>query len=99
MDIRLFDYSLPEKLIAQRPLEKRDHSRLLILDRKNGAVKHDYFYNLGKYLQKEDLLVINKSRVSRCRLHGSKENTGARIECFVLGKYKGKGCEVLLKTL
>ena len=97
MDLRLFDYSLPERLIAQKPLEERDHSRLMIIDRSGSRIKHDIFYNLGHYLKKGDVLVINNSRVTRCRLFGRKEKTGASIECFVLEKDRGRGCQVLLR--
>jgi len=97
MDLRLFDYSLPERLIAQKPLEERDHSRLMIVNRSDSRLKHDIFYNLGRYLKKGDVLVINNSRVARCRLFGKKEKTGASIECFVLGKDRGRGWQVLLK--
>ncbi len=97
MDTKLFEYNLPVGLIAQRPLGDRDHSRLLVLEKKAGSIKHDHFYNLGNYLKKGDVLVINKSRVNRCRLFGRKEKTGAAIECFVLGKYNEESHEVLLK--
>ena len=98
MDIKLFDYSLPPDLIAQRPLDLRDHSRLLILDRTDSRIIHDHFYNLGKYLKKGDLLVINRSRVIPCRLLGKKEETGASIECFVLGRKDKTGYNVLLRS-
>jgi len=97
MDTRLFDYKLPEELIAQEPAKKRDHSRLLVLDRDGGSIKHDFFYNLKNYLKKGDVLVINRSRVVKCRLMGKKEKTGATIECFVLGKNSGGSYDVLLK--
>jgi S-adenosylmethionine:tRNA ribosyltransferase-isomerase len=97
MDIKLFDYSLPQELIAQKPLNQRDNSRLLVLGRRDGSIKHDHFYNLGNYLKKGDVLVINKSRVNNCRLFGKKEKTGAAIECFVLGRLNGKNHEVLLR--
>lgn len=97
MDIKLFDYSLPQEFIAQKPINKRDHSRLLVLGRKDGSIRHDNFYNLGNYLKKGDVLVINKSRVNRCRLFGKKEMTDAAIECFVLRKLNGESHEVLLR--
>lgn len=86
MKTELFDYKLPINFIAQKPLPKRDHSNLLVLDRKTGDIKHDRFFNIGRYLCPGDVLVINESRVRKCRLPGIKENTGARIECFVLKK-------------
>ena len=86
MKTELFDYKLPINFIAQKPLPKRDHSNLLVLDRKTGDITHDRFFNIGRYLCPGDVLVINESRVRKCRLPGIKENTGARIECFVLKK-------------
>jgi len=86
MKIELFDYELPQKFIAQKPLSRRDESRLLVLDKKSGNMKHDIFYNLSSYLEKGDVLVVNESKVTRCRLKGIKEKTGAHIECFVLNK-------------
>jgi len=101
MKTKLFDYELPESFIAQKPLPLRDHSRMMVLDRKSGGIIHDNFFNIGKYLCPGDVLVINESRVKRCRIFGKKESTGARIECFVLKKVdiygKGNECEVLLK--
>jgi len=58
----------------------------LVLDKKSGNIKHDIFYNLSSYLKKGDVLVVNESKVTRCRLKGIKEKTGAHIECFVLNK-------------
>ncbi|MEA2015207.1 MAG: tRNA preQ1(34) S-adenosylmethionine ribosyltransferase-isomerase QueA [Actinomycetota bacterium] len=97
MKIELFDYGLPKNFIAQKPLKKRDESRLLVLDKKNGRIKHDIFLNLLSYLKKGDVLVINESRVRRCRLKGKKEKTGANIECFVLNKIGDNNYMVLLK--
>ncbi len=97
MRTELFDYRLPQKFIAQRPLPERDDSKLLILDRKTGGIKHDVFRNILNYLGKGDVLVVNESKVSKCRLIGVKEKTGAGIECFVLNKAEGSGYLVLLK--
>jgi len=97
MNIDLFDYELPKEFIAQKPLVRREESRLLVLDRKNGTMQHDRFYNLSSYLSEGDVLVVNESRVRRCRLKGKKEKTGASIECFVLNKIKDKSYMVLLK--
>ncbi|MEX2364382.1 MAG: S-adenosylmethionine:tRNA ribosyltransferase-isomerase, partial [Balneolaceae bacterium] len=63
-----FDYQLPDKLIAQSPASPRDHARLLIYDRATGSITDDYFYNLGKYLPTETTLVVNNSKVEKCRL-------------------------------
>ncbi|MDD3628788.1 MAG: S-adenosylmethionine:tRNA ribosyltransferase-isomerase, partial [Actinomycetota bacterium] len=70
MKVDLFDYDLPRKFIAQKPLPQRDNSKLLVLDRKTGNIEHDVFYNLISYLQKGDVLVINESKVIKCRLNG-----------------------------
>lgn len=63
-----FDYELPEQLIAQSPATPRDHARLLVYDRKNGTIKDDYFYNLGEYIPHHTTLVVNNSKVEKCRL-------------------------------
>jgi len=97
MKIELFDYRLPQKFIAQVPLQQRDYSRLLVLDRRTGDIKHDIFYNILSYFDRGDVLVVNESKVTRCRLIGKKEKTGANIECFVLNKVKGNQYLVLLK--
>ncbi|MBM3700221.1 MAG: tRNA preQ1(34) S-adenosylmethionine ribosyltransferase-isomerase QueA [Actinobacteria bacterium] len=99
-EIDSYNYSLPEKLIAQKPLEKRDHSKMLVLQKSSGNIVHDFFYNIEKYLLRSDMLVVNESKVIKCRLEGIKEPTGAKIECFVLKKMPGydkNACCVLLK--
>lgn len=63
-----FDFHLPEELIAQAPTHPRDHARLLVYDRKSGTISDDYFYNLDKYLNPETTLVVNNSKVEKCRL-------------------------------
>lgn len=78
-----FDYNLPDELIAQTPIEPRDASRLLVLDRSTGAIEHDRFFNIGTYLRAGDLLVANESRVIPARLHGRKP-TGGRVEVLLL---------------
>lgn len=97
MKIELFDYELPQKFIAQRPLQRRDYSKLLVLDRHTGDIKHDIFYNILNYFDNGDVLVVNESKVTRCRLLGKKEKTGANIECFVLNKIKDNQYLALLK--
>ncbi|MGM0365728.1 MAG: tRNA preQ1(34) S-adenosylmethionine ribosyltransferase-isomerase QueA [Actinomycetota bacterium] len=97
MDIKQFDYQLPPEYIAQKPVYPRDKARLMVLNRREGHIRHDFFYNLGLYLRVGDCLVINESRVLRCRLMGKKTGTGANIECFVLEKIKGNTYLVLLK--
>ncbi|MDX1414520.1 MAG: tRNA preQ1(34) S-adenosylmethionine ribosyltransferase-isomerase QueA [Candidatus Promineifilaceae bacterium] len=78
-----FDYQLPEKLIAQRPLAQRDSSRLLVLHRESGLVEHRRFTDLGDYLKRGDILVANNSRVFPARLYGRK-STGGRVEFLLL---------------
>lgn len=97
MKIELFYYRLPKKFIAQRPLQRRDYSKLLVLDRHTGDIKHDIFYNILNYFDNGDVLVVNESKVTRCRLPGKKEKTGANIECFVLNKIKDNQYLALLK--
>ena len=79
-----FDYYLPEELIAQTPLKERDHSRLLILDKKTGNITHERFDNIINYLNKDDVLVINNTKVIPARLIGTKEETDAIIEVLLL---------------
>lgn len=79
-----FDYFLPEELIAQTPLEKRDSSRLLIIDKDTGEISHEKFTNIINYLNKGDILVLNDTKVIPARLIGEKENTGAIIELLLL---------------
>ena len=78
-----FDYVLPPELIAQEPLERRDASRLLILDKYNGAIRHSMFSRLGEELQNGDLLVLNDTKVLPARLFATKES-GAKIELLLL---------------
>ncbi|MHB1376016.1 MAG: tRNA preQ1(34) S-adenosylmethionine ribosyltransferase-isomerase QueA [Candidatus Humimicrobiaceae bacterium] len=97
MDLKLFNYALPKRLIAQTPLIKRDSSRLLILDKKSGGIKHDFFYNIADYLDSKDVLVVNDSKVINARIFGTKEKTGAKIECFILEKKKNNNFIALLR--
>lgn len=77
-------YDLPENLIAQTPLEKRDHSRMMVLDRRSGAIGHRHFYELPDFLNPGDCLVINDTRVLPARLYGEKEGTGGAVEVLLL---------------
>ena len=79
-----FDYELPDELIAQAPAEPRDSCRLLVLDRKTGAVEHLIFSQIGDYLRPGDLLVANETRVMPARLLGAKEGTGGACELLLL---------------
>lgn len=79
-----FYYDLPEELIAQTPVEPRDSSRLMKVDKSTGEITHDRFYNICDYLEKGDLLVMNDSRVFPARLYGTKRGTGANVEFLLL---------------
>lgn len=92
-----FYYDLPSHFIAQEPLQERDHSKLLLLDKKTGRISHDIFYNVINYLKKGDILVINESRVDKCRLSGNREKTEGKVECFILKKLKDNKYLVLLR--
>ena len=96
MQVKDFDYELPKELIAQHPMEPRDHSRLLVVDKENGELEHKHFYNLVEYLKPGDLLVFNDTRVIPARLHGTKD-TGARVEVFLLTRLNTNDWEVLVK--
>lgn len=78
-----FDYELPSELIAQRPASKRDHSRLMVVNRKTGEISHDNFYNILNYLDPQDLVVFNETKVFPARLFGTKE-TGGKVEILLL---------------
>lgn len=84
MNINEFDYELPKELIAQTPLEQRDSSKLLIMDKKSGEMVHEHFNNIINYLKKGDVLVLNDTKVIPARLIGEKEETGAVIELLLL---------------
>lgn len=90
-----FYYDLPEELIAQTPIEQRDHSRMMKLNRKTGEVEHLHFYDVVDQLNPGDCLILNNSRVLPARLYGIKESTGARVEFLLLTQRKGDQWEVL----
>ena len=92
-----FDYYLPEDLIAQTPLLKRDSSRLLVLDKNTGEISHRHFADIIDYLNKDDVLVINDTKVIPARLVGTKEETGAVIEVLMLKNLDGDIWECLCK--
>jgi S-adenosylmethionine:tRNA ribosyltransferase-isomerase len=97
MKIDLFDFELPEELIAQTPLLNRDASRLMVLDKKTGEIRHETFRNILSYLREGDCLVLNDTRVMPARLYGEKENTGANIEVLLLKQLEGDRWETLVK--
>lgn len=92
-----FNYNLPEELIAQTPLEKRDQSRMLVLDSKTGEYCDDYFYNVIDELNPGDALVMNDSRVMPARIYGVKPETGGHVEMLLLNNIKGDQWETLVK--
>jgi len=92
-----FDYDLPEELIAQTPCEQRDHSRLLVVDKKDETLEHKRFYNLKEYLVPGDTLIFNDTKVIPARLVGSKAETGGKVEVFLLARQTGDEWEVLVK--
>ena len=97
MNIEDFNYELPEELIAQTPLKKRDASRLLVLDKETGEVEHKHFYDIIDYLEEGDTLVLNDTKVLPARLIGVKEDTGAVIEILLLKNLEKDNWECLVK--
>ena len=97
LKVDLFDFHLPEELIAQTPLEQRDASRLMVLNKETGSVKHHMFHDLLDYVQEGDGLVLNDTRVLPARLFGTKEDTGANIEVLLLKQTQGDTWETLVK--
>ena len=91
-----FDYELPQERIAQHPMEPRDHSRLLVVDKHTGAIEHKHFFDLPDYLKPGDVLVFNDTRVIPARLHGTKD-TGAHVEVFLLTRKNATDWEVLVR--
>lgn len=86
MKVTDFDFKLPKNLIAQKPTSPRDHSRLLVLDRNKGLLKHRHFYDLIDYLEAGDVLILNNSKVFPARLLGKKKETGGKLEIFLLSR-------------
>ena len=91
-----FDYNLPEKLIAQKPAEKRQNSRMMVLKRENHQILHKHFYDIVDLIDKDSVLILNNTKVMPARLYGFKE-TGAKIEIFLLKEKENKNWEVLIK--
>lgn len=97
MDVNTYDFELPEELIAQSPLKERSSSRLLVLDRKTGEIRHESFTHLIDYLEPGDTLVLNDTRVIPARLFGIKPETGAKVELLLLKQLSGDRWETLVK--
>lgn len=97
MKVEDFDYNLPEELIAQTPLKKRDSSRLLVLDKNTGEIEHKHFKDIINYLNKGDTLVLNDTKVLPARLIGEKVDTNAVIEVLLLKNIENDIWECLVK--
>lgn len=96
MRVQDYDYDLPQELIAQTPIEPRDHSRLLLVDRQKTTLEHKHFYDLVSYLRPGDLLIMNNTRVIPARLIGHKD-TGAKVEVFLLHRQSADVWETLVR--
>ncbi|MFD2681411.1 tRNA preQ1(34) S-adenosylmethionine ribosyltransferase-isomerase QueA [Bacillus seohaeanensis] len=97
MKVEDFDFDLPEELIAQTPLAERSHSRLMVLDKETGSIKHEQFKDIVEDLHEGDCLVLNDTRVLPARLYGTKQDTGANIEVLLLKQEQGDEWETLVK--
>ena len=92
-----FNYNLPQELIAQTPIEPRDHSRMLVYDRADKSVRHLHFYDLPQFLRKGDVLVLNETKVIPARLLGVKEQTGVPVEILLLKRLEKDVWEALVR--
>jgi len=96
MKLSLFNYNLPKKYIAQQPAQRRDQSRLMVVDRNSKEISHHHFFDLPELLNKGDVLVLNNTKVFPARLWGSKKETGGKIEVLLLKQMKGSSWQVLI---
>jgi len=92
-----FDYSLPEKYIAQYPTEKRDKSKLMVIHKESGEIEHKLFSDLPDYLRKNDLVITNNTKVFPARLYASKDRTDAKVEVFLLRELENDLWEVMVR--
>lgn len=92
-----FDYALPEELIAQLPADKRENSKMMVLERSSHKIQHKHFYDIVDLIDENSILVLNNTKVMPARLYGMKEETGAKIEVFLLKQLEGKTWETLIK--
>ena len=97
MDVKDFDYELPQELIAQDPIENRSDSRLMLLDKHTGEIRHAVFHDIIDELVPGDCLVINNTKVIPARLYGVREGTGAKIEVLLLTRKENDTWEVLVR--
>ncbi|MDX1350928.1 MAG: S-adenosylmethionine:tRNA ribosyltransferase-isomerase, partial [Putridiphycobacter sp.] len=84
MKLSAFDFELPDDLIAEHPVENRDESRLMVLDREKQTIEHKVFKDVLDYFDDGDVMIMNNTKVFPARMYGNKEKTGARIEVFLL---------------
>ncbi len=92
-----FDYNLPENLIAQLPADKRENSKMMVLEKETQSIQHKHFYDIVDLIDENSILVLNNTKVMPARLYGMKEETGAKIEVFLLKQLEGKTWETLIK--
>lgn len=97
MNVKDFDYDLPEEFIAQTPGKKRDFSRLMVVDRDTGEIFHEHFYDIAKHLKAGDCLVLNDSKVLPARIFGTKESTGAKVEFLLTKRIRGDQWETMVR--
>lgn len=97
MKLSDFDFQLPEELIAQEPVKKRDQSRLMVVHRGSGAIEHKTFREIIEYLRPGDVLVMNESKVLPARIFGTRTSTGAKIELLLLRQVAPNRWEALVK--
>jgi len=97
LKVKDFYFDLPKELIAQHPLEKRDESRLMVLNKKSGEVEHKVFKDIVDYLNQGDCLVLNDTRVMPARLYGAKEGSGGKMEFLLLNRHEDDIWETLVK--
>ncbi len=96
MNVTEFNYNLPEELIAQTPLKKRDESRLMVIDRKEKTIEHKVFKDIIEYLKPGDVLVRNNTKVIPARIYGKKD-TGANVEFLLLNRIEGDIWEAIVR--
>ena len=92
-----FNYRLPKSFIAQYPVARRDFSKLMVLHKETGEIEHRKFYNIVDYMRKNDLLVLNNTKVFPARLFATKDRTAAKVEVFLLRELSNDLCEVMVR--
>ena len=92
-----FNYNLPKKFIAQYPEKRRDHSKLMVVNKDTGEIEHRKFYNIVDYMRKNDLLVVNNTKVFPARLFATKDRTDAKVEVFLLRELSENLWEVMVR--